>query len=122
MVGRHETCLLSWVPCCSPDQTGPGSSSECWAASPSTSSTVGLLLVLLLLAMAVTASLRKQAPGAWAAYLCGVCAILLPFAIAVTVVSPLVGGLLVAGCAAALTLGVAGLALRGDLRVRARGR
>jgi hypothetical protein len=84
--------------------------------------TVGLLLVLLLLVMALTASIRKQAPGAWAAYLCGVCAILLPFAIAVTVVSPLVGGLLVAGCAAALTLGVAGLALRGDLRVRARGR
>jgi hypothetical protein len=83
---------------------------------------VGLLLVVLLLAMAVTASLRKQAPGAWAAYLCGVCAILLPFAIAVIVASPLVGGLLVAGCAAALTLGVAGLALRADLRSGTRGR
>lgn len=83
---------------------------------------VGLLLVLLLLAMAVTASIRKQAPGAWAAYLCGVCAMLLPFAVAVTVASPLVGGLLVAACAAALALGVAGLALRADLRAGARGR
>jgi hypothetical protein len=83
---------------------------------------VGLLLVPLLLAMAVTASIRKQAPAAWVAYLCGVCAMLLPFAAAVTVASPLVGGLLVAACAAALALGVAGLGLRHDLRVRARGR
>jgi hypothetical protein len=83
---------------------------------------VGLLLVALLLAMAVTASIRKQAPGAWVACLCGVCAMLLPCAIAVTVAAPLLGGLLVAGCAAALTLGVAGLALRADLRAGARGR
>jgi hydrogenase-4 membrane subunit HyfE len=84
---------------------------------------VGLLLVPLLLAMAVTASIRKQAPAAWVAYLCGAGIVVLPIALAVTaVVSPLVGGLLVAACAAALALGVAGLGLRHDLRVRARGR
>jgi hypothetical protein len=84
--------------------------------------TVGVLLVVLLLAMAVTASIRKQAPGAWAAYLCGAGIMLLPIALAITVGSPLVGGLLVAGWAAAVVLGVAGLGLRGDLRARTRGR
>ena len=82
--------------------------------------TVGVLLVVLLLAMAVTASLRRQAPGAWAAYLCGAGIMVLPIVLAIAVGLPLVGGLLVAGCAGALTLGVAGLALRGDLRVRGR--
>jgi hypothetical protein len=84
--------------------------------------TVGLLLVLLLLAMAVTASLRGQAPGAWAAYLCGAGIMVLPIALAITVGSPLVGGLLVAGCAGVVGLGVAGLGLRRDLLVRGRGR
>jgi hypothetical protein len=84
--------------------------------------TVGLLLFLLLLAMAVTATMRRQAPGAWAAYLCGAGIMVLPIALAITVGSPLLGGLLVAGCAAALTLGVAGLALRGALRAGARWR
>jgi hypothetical protein len=84
--------------------------------------TVGLLLVVLLLAMAVTASIRKQPPGAWAAYLCGAGIMVVPIALAITVCSPLLGGLLVAGCAGALALRAAGLGLRGALRARARER
>ncbi|MGA3184686.1 MAG: hypothetical protein ABSE52_08840 [Candidatus Dormibacteria bacterium] len=84
--------------------------------------TVGLLLAMLLLAMAVSASMRGRPRAAWAACLCGICAVLLPFAIAVTLASPLLGGLLVALCAGAVVLGIAGLRVRRDLTARTGGR
>jgi hypothetical protein len=83
---------------------------------------VGLPLAVLLLAVAIVASVRKRAPGAWVAYLCGLGMMAVPIALALAVVSQTAGALLILGVAAVLALGVAALGLRRDRGMHVSGR
>jgi len=77
---------------------------------------VGVPLAILLLALAVTASVTGRARRAWAAYLAGLGLMLLVVSIAIALASPLAGALLVAGSAAGLALGTGALGFRREHR------
>jgi hypothetical protein len=72
--------------------------------------TAGLLLGVVLLGLAIAASIRTPAGRAWAEYLCGFGIVVLLFTIAVTVNSPSLWALVVVACPA-LALVVAALGL-----------
>jgi uncharacterized membrane protein len=73
--------------------------------------TAALMLAVVLLGLAIVASVRTAARRAWAEYLCGLSMVVLLFATAVIVSSPSLWAVVVVGCPA-LALVVAVLALR----------
>ena len=77
---------------------------------------VGIPLAMVLLALAVTASVSGRARRAWVAYLAGLAIMLLVVFVAIALASPLAGALLVAGTAAVLALGTGAVSLRREHR------
>lgn len=77
--------------------------------------TVGVLLGVVLLGLAIATSIRTPARRAWAEYLCGFSIALLLIAVLVTLNSPSLWDIVVVGCPA-LALAIAVLGLRSHRR------